>query len=105
MGDRTLCKFKGSKLAKDPEAQRSLILDPAYICEKCGRVAHSDRNLCHSTPLAAPDGDSPDRRQRGKKEGKKRGKKGGGKDAGKEARKKDRKQDRKRDGKKKGKKK
>jgi hypothetical protein len=52
MGGKTLCKLKGEKLARDPDAQRELILDPAYICEKCARVAHQDKHLCHATPLA-----------------------------------------------------
>ena len=95
MGDRTLCKLKGGKLARDPEAQRQLLLDPAYICEKCGRVANSDRSLCHSAPLAVPEGGAPERTGRGKKDGKKRGKKNGKQDGRKEARRKDRDRDRK----------
>jgi len=75
MGGKTLCKIKGEKLARDPGAQREMILEPAYICEKCARVARQEKYLCHSTPLArADDGTEPSRKHAGKGKHKKQNK-------------------------------
>jgi hypothetical protein len=64
MAGKTLCKVKGEKLARDPGAQREMILDPAYICEKCARVARREKYLCHAIPLAQAGAGTEPSRQR-----------------------------------------
>ncbi len=64
MGGKTLCKVKGEKLARDPDAQREMILNPAYICEKCARVARREKYLCHAMPLAQAGAGTERSRQR-----------------------------------------
>ncbi len=38
-------------LADNPEAYKTLVRNPQYICIGCGRVAASDTNLCAPRPL------------------------------------------------------
>ena len=33
------------------EKIKELIKDPGFICFNCGRVAHSEKNLCNPMPL------------------------------------------------------
>ena len=35
------------------EEIKELAAEPQFICFNCGRVAHSDRNLCNPMPLAS----------------------------------------------------
>ncbi len=45
-----LCDWKAEHL-KDLDTYRELVLDPRYVCRKCGRVAHKKKWLCKPVSL------------------------------------------------------
>lgn len=50
--DRHLCHLTDRYFhIRCPERFRTMVLDPQYACEFCGRTAHNARNLCYPMPL------------------------------------------------------
>ena len=45
---KSLCKLIGKKILKaDPATYLKLVSEPKFICQNCGRVANSKKNLCN----------------------------------------------------------
>ena len=42
----TICEWKKDKIQDDFEKLKSLVLQPKFICKKCGRAANSEEFLC-----------------------------------------------------------
>jgi hypothetical protein len=53
MSSQTLCELIEEKkyLKKHFEEYRELVRDARFVCRKCGRVAHREKNLCKPTKL------------------------------------------------------
>jgi len=53
MSSQTLCELIEEKkyLKKHFEEYQELVRDARFVCRKCGRVAHREKNLCKPTKL------------------------------------------------------
>lgn len=45
MSGKSLCKLK-KELKNDMKSYTLLVNQPAFVCQKCGRVANKKKNLC-----------------------------------------------------------
>jgi hypothetical protein len=48
--EKHLCKMKDD-IKENFERYRQLVKDARFVCMKCGRVAHDEKNLCKPAPL------------------------------------------------------
>jgi hypothetical protein len=49
---KKLCKLaKKDYLKENLEAYKTLVVNPRFICKKCGRVSNADNRLCKEKPL------------------------------------------------------
>jgi hypothetical protein len=49
--NKSLCKWDKDDIKDDLKKLKKLVLPPAYICLKCGRVAKDEDNLCKPEKL------------------------------------------------------
>ncbi len=50
--NKPLCKLvKGDILKESSKGYRELVLNPQYLCRKCGRLAAGKKNLCKPESL------------------------------------------------------
>lgn len=50
-GDNKLCALTCCPCDLDLKVVKPLVNSPEFICEACGRVANSEKNLCKPVPL------------------------------------------------------
>jgi hypothetical protein len=48
---KTLCEWKKSEIADETAELAKIVCDPRYVCRKCARAAHRDKDLCKPIPL------------------------------------------------------
>jgi len=48
---KTLCDWKKEQIANCFEEIRAIVVDPHFICRKCGRVAGEEKWLCRPLDL------------------------------------------------------
>lgn len=50
--DKTLCKLvKDDVLEEDLKEYKKLVVDPAYLCTRCGRACNDKKRLCKPEKL------------------------------------------------------